>query len=34
MKIDSTLITLKQVVENNYFFNIPIYQRLYVWEED
>jgi len=34
MKIDSTLITLKQVVENNYFFNIPIYQRLYVWEEE
>ena len=34
MKIDSTLITLKQVVENNFFFNIPIYQRLYVWEEE
>jgi len=34
MKIDSTLITLKEVEENQFFFNIPIYQRLYVWKED
>jgi hypothetical protein len=34
MKIDSTLITLKEVEEKQFFFNIPIYQRLYVWEED
>lgn len=32
MKIDSTLITLKEVEEKQFFFNIPIYQRLYVWE--
>lgn len=30
--IKSNLITLKEIVEKNYFFNIPIYQRLYVWE--
>jgi hypothetical protein len=34
MKIDSKLITLKEVEEKRFFFNIPIYQRLYVWEED
>ncbi|MBN2571190.1 MAG: DUF262 domain-containing protein [Ignavibacteriales bacterium] len=34
MKIDSTLITLKEVEEKQFFFNIPIYQRLYVWEEE
>ncbi|SHM54781.1 DUF262 domain-containing protein [Flavobacterium xanthum] len=34
MNINSTLITLKEVEENQFFFNIPIYQRLYVWEED
>lgn len=31
--INSNLINLKQIVEKNYFFNIPIYQRLYVWED-
>lgn len=30
----SDLITLKQVIENKYFFNIPIYQRLYVWGKE
>jgi hypothetical protein len=34
MKIESTLISLKEVEEKQFFFNIPIYQRLYVWEED
>ncbi|MGV8983098.1 DUF262 domain-containing protein, partial [Clostridium sp.] len=34
MKINSTLITLKELEEKQFFFNIPIYQRLYVWEED
>jgi len=34
MKIDSTLITLKEVEEKQFFFNVPIYQRLYVWEEE
>ncbi|GAA4026378.1 DUF262 domain-containing protein [Flavobacterium cheonhonense] len=34
MSIHSAKITLQDVVNNNYFFNIPIYQRLYVWEED
>lgn len=30
----SDLITLKQVIKNKYFFNIPIYQRLYVWGKE
>jgi uncharacterized protein with ParB-like and HNH nuclease domain len=34
MNIYSTLITLKEVEEKQFFFNIPIYQRLYVWDEE
>jgi uncharacterized protein with ParB-like and HNH nuclease domain len=34
MSIKSTTISLQDVVSKKYFFNIPIYQRLYVWEED
>jgi len=34
MSIKSTKISLQEVVSKKYFFNIPIYQRLYVWEED
>jgi hypothetical protein len=30
--IQSDLISLDKVVENKLFFNIPIYQRLYVWK--
>jgi hypothetical protein len=30
----SDLITLKDVVHSHYFFNIPIYQRLYVWGQE
>ncbi|GAB3515885.1 DUF262 domain-containing protein [Emticicia fontis] len=33
MTIQSTLISLQDVVNKNFFFSIPIYQRLYVWEE-
>ena len=29
----SNNITLCDIVENNICFNIPIYQRLYVWKE-
>jgi hypothetical protein len=33
MQIQSNLKTLKELTETDqYFFNIPIYQRLYVWE--
>ncbi len=32
--IKSKLTTLKTIVNENVFFRIPIYQRLYVWEED
>ena len=32
--IKSDLITLKKVVENERFYSIPLYQRLYVWGED
>ena len=34
MNVDSRLITLEEIVTNQYFFNIPIYQRLYVWQEE
>jgi uncharacterized protein with ParB-like and HNH nuclease domain len=34
MNIESTRITLEEIVRRNDFFSIPIYQRLYVWEED
>ncbi len=33
MNISSKLITLEKIVEENYFFKVPIYQRLYVWED-
>lgn len=33
-QVKSDFITLKEVVEYGYLFNIPIYQRLYVWGED
>lgn len=33
MKVDSKLITLQEIVGKNWFFTVPIYQRLYVWEE-
>ena len=34
MNIASELVSLKQIVERNYFFRVPIYQRLYVWGND
>jgi hypothetical protein len=34
MSVRSELITLNEVVENGYFFNVPIYQRLYVWGKE
>jgi len=34
LSIISNLITLKNVVENERFYSIPLYQRLYVWGED
>lgn len=34
MSIASKAISLKNIVDKDIFFNIPIYQRLYVWEED
>ncbi|MEH7883785.1 DUF262 domain-containing HNH endonuclease family protein [Bacillus sp. JJ1609] len=34
MKIESSAVTLSELVSNSSFFQIPIYQRLYVWEED
>lgn len=34
MSVKSELITLKEVVSKGYFFNIPIYQRLYVWGKE
>lgn len=33
-EFQSDLITLKHLVSNQYFFNIPIYQRLYVWGKE
>ncbi len=32
--INSDLITLKEMVTNQYIFYIPIYQRLYVWKQE
>lgn len=32
--VNSILLTLGDVVRKSYFFNIPIYQRLYVWEKE
>jgi len=34
LSIKSDLITLKNVVENERFYSIPLYQRLYVWGEN
>ncbi len=33
MNISSKLITLEKIVDESYFFKVPIYQRLYVWED-
>ncbi|AVF45176.1 DUF262 domain-containing HNH endonuclease family protein [Acinetobacter baumannii] len=33
-EFQSNLITLKDVIDQQYFFNIPIYQRLYVWGKE
>ena len=32
--VESSIVTLKEIVERDYFFNIPIYQRLYVWGKE
>ncbi|MCC5816120.1 MAG: DUF262 domain-containing protein [Leptospira sp.] len=34
LSIKSNLITLRDVVETERFYSIPLYQRLYVWGED
>jgi len=34
MSIRSKLMSLKDIVESDYFFRVPIYQRLYVWGDD
>lgn len=34
LDILSKELTLHSIVQNNQFFNIPIYQRLYVWGDD
>lgn len=34
LSIKSNLITLKNVVENERFYSIPLYQRLYVWGDN
>lgn len=34
MSITSNLTTLRQIVEGGFVFNVPIYQRLYVWGAD
>jgi hypothetical protein len=34
MSIQSDLITLEQIVNRDYSFAVPIYQRLYVWGDD
>lgn len=33
-KVKSQLINIASVVEEGWEFNIPIYQRLYVWTEE
>lgn len=33
-KVESQLINIASVVEEGWEFNIPIYQRLYVWTEE
>ena len=33
-KITSSLYTINKVVEEGLRFNIPRYQRLYVWEDE
>ncbi|MGS0707720.1 DUF262 domain-containing protein [Acinetobacter sp. ANC 3781] len=33
-EFQSSLITLEDVIDQQYFFNIPIYQRLYVWGKE
>ena len=30
----STVITLQDIIKNQYKFNVPIYQRLYVWGDE
>lgn len=34
MSIDSHLTTLRKITEDRLVFNVPIYQRLYVWGKD
>ncbi|MBB6610502.1 DUF262 domain-containing protein [Pontibacter sp. Tf4] len=34
LDIKSELITLEKITKDNQFFNIPIYQRLYVWGKE
>ncbi len=33
-KVQSQLINIASIVEKDWEFNIPIYQRLYVWTEE
>lgn len=33
-EVAASLLTLKTVIDENIYFNIPIYQRLYVWKTD
>ena len=33
-EFQSKLITLNDVIDQQFFFNIPIYQRLYVWGKE
>ena len=34
MTFTSKLLSLNEIVERNYFFRVPIYQRQYVWGND
>lgn len=34
MVVNSILLTLDDVISERYFFNIPLYQRLYVWSKE